>query len=146
MSKSQTTLWTPLQDAVSQARSLDKQARKLARETADDLYSRSEALFSSAQKRSAKTVTSVRKNIETALETIEARTVRFSDVPDWARKQLDDARKQLSEAEAQLFKGVETIARGLHLAVEKDVDSLRRKLHQLEKRIGEIADRESKAA
>ena len=146
MSKTETTLWTPLQDAVSQARSLDKRARKLARQTADEIYTRSEALLTSAQKRSAKTVKSVRKNLESALETIEARTVRFSEVPDWTRKQLDDARKQLAEAETQLRKGVETIARGLHLAVEKDVDALRRKLNQLEKRVAELSDRESKAA
>jgi uncharacterized phage infection (PIP) family protein YhgE len=146
MTKTQSTMWTPLQDAVTQARTLDKRARKIARETADELYSRSEALLTTAQKQSAKTVKSVRKNLETALETIESRTVRFSEVPDWARKQLDEARKQLSDAEAQLLKGVETVARGLHLAVDKDVDALKRKLHQLEKRVGELADRESKAA
>lgn len=146
MTKTQSTMWTPLQDAVTQARTLDKRARKIARETADELYNRSEALLTTAQKQSAKTVKSVRKNLETALETIESRTVRFSEVPDWARKQLDEARKQLSDAEAQLLKGVETVARGLHLAVDKDVDALKRKLHQLEKRVGELADRESKAA
>lgn len=146
MTKTQSTMWTPLQDAVTQARTLDKRARKIARETADELYTRSEALLTTAQKQSAKTVKSVRKNLETALETIESRTVRFSEVPDWARKQLDEARKQLSDAEAQLLKGVETVARGLHLAVDKDVDALKRKLHQLEKRVGELADRESKAA
>jgi len=136
--KSQTTVWTPLQDAVSQARGLDKRARKLARETADDIYTRSEALLAAAQKQSARTVTSVRKNLEAALETVESRTVRFSEVPDWARKQISDA-------ESQLRRGVETIARGLHLAVDRDVDALRRKLHQLEKRVGELAG-ESKAA
>jgi hypothetical protein len=146
MSKTQSTLWTPLQEAVTQARSLDKRARKLARETADELYTRSEALFTSAQKQSARTVKSVRKNFETALETIESRTVRFSDVPEWARKQIDEARKQLNDAETQLLKGVETVARGLHLAVDRDVDALRRKLNQLEKRVGELAERESKAA
>jgi len=146
MSKTQSTLWTPLQDAVTQARSLDRRARKLARETADDLYSRSEALLTSAQKQSAKTAKSVRKNLETALETIESRTVRFSDAPEWARKQLDDARKRLNDAETQVLKGVETIARSLHLAVDRDVDALRRKLNQLEKRLGELAERESKAA
>jgi polyhydroxyalkanoate synthesis regulator phasin len=139
-------MWAPLQEAVTQARGIDKRARKLARQTADDLYNRSEALLTSAQKQSARTVKSVRKNLESALETIESRTVRFSEVPDWARKQLDEARKQLSEAETQLLKGVETIARGLHLAVDKDVDALRRKLHHLEKRVGELAERESKAA
>jgi hypothetical protein len=146
MSKAENTLWAPLQDAVSQARSLDKQARKIAKQTADELYSRSEAILTSAQKRSAKTVKNVRKNLETALETLESRTVRFSDVPEWARKQLDGARKQLSDAETQLLKGVETFARGLHLAVDKDVDALRRKLVQLEKRVGEIAERESSKA
>jgi hypothetical protein len=146
MSKNETSLWAPLQEAVTQARSLDKRARKLARQTADDLYSRSEAILASAQKQSAKTVKQVRKNLENALETLESRTVRFSAVPDWARQQLDEARKQLAEAETQLRKGVETIARGLHLATEKDVDSLRRKLAQLEKRVGEIAEQQSRAA
>lgn len=143
--KTQPTVWAPLQDAVTQARNLDKRARKLARETADEIYSRSEALLTSAQKQSARTVKSVRENLETALETIESRTVRFSEVPEWARKRVDDARKQLGDAEAQLLKGVETIARSLHLAVDKDVDALRRKLHQLEKRVVELSG-ESKAA
>ena len=137
-SKTQTSLWTPLQDAVAQARTLDKQARKIAKQTADELYSRSEALLTQAQKRSAKTVKAVRKNVEAALETIESRTVRLSDVPDWTRKQL-------SEAESQLRKGVEVVARGLHIALDKDVDSLRRKLSHLEKRVNELSG-ESKAA
>ena len=146
MSKTEATLWTPLQDAVAQAWTLDKRARKIARQTADEVYNRSEALLTTAQKRSATAVKTVRKSVESALETIEARTpVRFADVPEWARNQIDEARKQLAGAETQLLKGVETIARSLHLAVEKDVDSLRRKLHQLEKRVGEL-DRESKAA
>lgn len=144
-SKTETSLWTPLQDAVAQARSLDKQARKIAKQTADELYHRSEALLTQAQKRSAKTVKTVRKNVEAALETLESRTVRFSDVPEWARKQLDEARKQLTEAETQLRKGVEVVARGLHLATDKDVDGLRRKLSHLEKRVNELAG-ESKAA
>jgi len=145
MSKSESALWCPLQDAVSQAKSLDKQARKIAQQTADELRSRSEALLTTAQKQSAKTVKTVRKNLETALETIAARG-RFSEVPTWARKQLDEARKQLSGAEEQLLKGVETVAKSLNLAVEKDVDTLRRKLVQLEKRVLELAERESKAA
>ena len=143
--KTETSLWAPLQDAVAQARTLDKQARKIAQQTAGELYSRSEALLTQAQKRSAKTVKTVRKNVEAALETIESRTVRFSEVPEWAKKQLDDARKQLAEAETQLRKGVEVVARGLHIALDKDVDGLRRKLAHLEKRVNEIAG-ESKAA
>ena len=143
--KTAPSAWTPLQDAVAQARTLDKQARKIAKQTADELYSRSEALLTQAQKRSAKTVKTVRKNVEAALETIESRTVRFSDVPEWTRKQLDEARKQLSDAEVQLRKGVETVARSLHLATDKDVDGLRRKLSHLEKRVNELAG-ESKAA
>jgi hypothetical protein len=146
MSKSETSLWAPLEDAVAQAKSLDKRARKLAKQTADELRSRSEALLDTAQKQSAKTVKTVRKNLESAFESIEARTVRFSEVPTWARKQLDEARKQLAGAEEQLLKAVETVARSLNLAVEKDVDALRRKLHQIEKRVAELADRESKAA
>src|SRR5689334_23402368 len=109
--KTETSLWTPLQDAVAQARTLDKQARKFAKQTADEFYSRSEALLSQAQKRSAKTVKTVRKNVEAALETIESRTVRLTDVPEWAKKQLDEARKQLADAETQLRKGVEEIGR-----------------------------------
>lgn len=137
-SKTETSVWTPLQDAVAQARTLDKRARKIAQQTADELYSRSEALLTQAQKRSAKTVKAVRKNVEAALETIESRTVRLSDVPDWTRKQL-------SEAESQLRKGVEVVARGLHIALDKDVDGLRRKLSHLEKRVNELSG-ESKAA
>jgi uncharacterized FlaG/YvyC family protein len=144
-SKTETSVWTPLQDAVAQARSLDKQARKIAKQTADELYSRSEALLTQAQKRSAKTVKTVRKNVEAAIETIESRTVRFADVPEWALKQVDEARKQLADAETQLRKSVEVVARGLHIALDKDVDGLRRKLASLEKRVNELAG-ESKAA
>jgi hypothetical protein len=131
-------VWTPLRDAVAQARTLDKQARKIAKQTADELYSRSEALLTQAQKRSAKTVKTVRKNVEAALETIESRTVRIADVRDWARKQLN-------EAETQLRNGVEVVARGLHIALDKDVDALRRKVSHLEKRVTELSG-ESKAA
>jgi molecular chaperone GrpE (heat shock protein) len=150
MSKTEATLWAPLQDAVAQARNLDERARKIARQTADEVYNRSEALLQTAQKRSASAVKTVRKSVEQAIERLEARApVRFAEVPAWARKQvgkqIDEARKQLADAETQLLRGVETVARSLHLAVEKDVDSLRRKLHQLEKRVGEL-DRESKAA
>ena len=137
-SKTETSLWTPLQDAVAQARTLDKRARKIAKQTADEFYSRSEALLTQAQKRSAKAVKTVQKNVEAALETLESRTVRLSDVPDWARKQL-------TEAETQLRKGVEEVARSLHIALDKDVDGLRRKLSHLEKRVNELAG-ESKAA
>jgi polyhydroxyalkanoate synthesis regulator phasin len=137
-SKTETSVWTPLRDAVAQARTLDKQARKIAKQTADELYSRSEALLTQAQKRSAKTVKTVRKNVEAALETIESRTVRIADVRDWARKQLN-------EAETQLRNGVEVVARGLHIALDKDVDALRRKVSHLEKRVTELSG-ESKAA
>lgn len=139
--KTESSLWTPLQDAVARARTLDQRARKFAKEAADEVYDRSEALLTSAQKRSAKTVKSVRKNLESALESID-----FPEVPEWARKPLDEARKQLAEAETQLRKGVEALARGLHLAVDKDVDALRRKLSHLEKRVSELTERESKAA
>ena len=61
-SKTETSRWTPLQDAVAQARTLDRRARKIAKQTADELYSRSEALLDQAQKRSARTVKTVRKN------------------------------------------------------------------------------------
>lgn len=143
--KNETSMWTPLQDAVAQARTLDKRARKIAQETADELYSRSEALLAQAQKRSAKTVKTVRRNVAAVLETIETRTIRLSGVPDWARQQLDAARDQMNEAETQLRRGVEVVARGLHIALDKDVDTLRRKLSQLEKRVHDLSG-ESKAA
>ncbi|MBM4242868.1 MAG: hypothetical protein FJ148_03520 [Deltaproteobacteria bacterium] len=144
-SKTETSIWAPLQGAVAQARTLDRRARKIAQQTADELYSRSETLFTEAQKRSARTVKAVRKNVAAALETIDSRTRRLSDVPDWAWQQLEGARKQLSDAEIQLRKGVEVVARGLHVALDKDVDGLRRKLSHLEKRVNELSG-ESKAA
>jgi polyhydroxyalkanoate synthesis regulator phasin len=58
---------------------------------------------------------------------------------------LEDARRQVRPIEEQLLRGVESVARSLNLAVERDVEALRRKITTLEKRINEIV-RENEAA
>ena len=137
-----TSFWAPLNDAVEQAsekaKDLNKQARKLAQQTADELRSRSEAAIAAAQERSQRTVKLVRKNLTTAQKALEGQANQLT-------RFVDSARRQLRPLEDELRRGVERVARGLNIALEDDVDALRRRIASLEKRVGEIA-RESKAA
>lgn len=130
MSKSnEETIWTPFEKAFDEVRDLNDKAVKFARETADDVRDRSE-----------KTLKLVRKNIDEAQKNFEKQTSEFElgKLPEVVREQLQDI-------EAQLRKGVETLAKSLDIATTREVDALRRKVSNLEKRVAELT-RESAAA
>ncbi len=123
------TIWTPFEKAIDQARDLNDQAVKFARDTADDVRDRSE-----------RTLKLVRTNIEKAQKDFEKQTNDFE-----LGKLPEVVRTQLQSIEDQLRKGVETVAKSLDIATTRDVDALRRKLSNLEKRVAELT-RESAAA
>lgn len=134
------TMWSPLSDALDQARELPGKAQRLARETAEEVRTRSEAALKDARRRSERTLRLVRENIETAQKRIEKQTDRLG-----LGALSEIARKQLSEIEEQLRQGVERAAKALQIATEHDLDALRRKVTALEKRVSELS-RESAAA
>jgi archaellum component FlaC len=80
----------------------------------------------------------VRSNLATAQRSIEQQTDQLNRLSEIARDQV----KTLQD---ELQKLVEAVARSLQLATERDVESLRRKVSNLEKRVNELA-RESAAA
>jgi archaellum component FlaC len=135
---SETNLWAPLNEAVDQAKQLNKRAQKIAKQTADEVRSRSEAAIHAAQQRSERTLKLVRKNFAHAQKAIEDQT-------DQLAKLLESVRRQLKPVEEQLQKGVERLAHSLNIATESDLDALRRKFASLEKRVAELA-KESRAA
>ncbi len=134
------TMWTPLEKAFDQARDLNDQAVRLARETATDLRRRSDQAVKTARKQSEHTLKLVRKNIEDAQKTIEERTssLGFGMLPDLVQEQLD-------RVEASLRKSLLSLVKSFDIATSRDVDSLRRKVTSLEKKINELT-RESAAA
>lgn len=134
------TIWTPFEKAFDQARDLNDQAVQFARDTAEEIRDRSEAAVEQARKRSERTLKLVRRNIEDAQKTFEKQTNQFElgKLPEVVRDQLD-------AIEQQLRKGVETLAKSLDLATSREVDTLKRKLSNLEKRVSELS-RESAAA
>lgn len=134
------TMWAPLSDALEQARDLNRQAQRFARDTADEVRTRSEAALKVARRRSERTLRLVRDNIETAQKRLEKQTDSLG-----LAKLTDLARKQLSEIEEQLRQGVERAAKALQIATDHDLDALRRKVAALEKRVSELS-RESAAA
>jgi len=141
--KATASLWTPINEtfdrAFDRAKSLNKQARKIATKTVTEVRERSEAALSAAQKRLPQTaVQDVRKRLVAARKTIEEQA-------DQIGKLFDEARKQIHPLEEQLLRGVESVARSLNIAVERDVDALRRKVSTLEKRVNEMV-RENEAA
>ncbi|HZR84343.1 MAG TPA: hypothetical protein VFD92_24815 [Candidatus Binatia bacterium] len=136
------SFWAPFTGAVEQAseraKDLNKQARKIARRTADELRSRSEAAIQAAQHRSERTLKIVRKNLTNAQKALDVQS-------DQLTRLIESARRQLGPLENELRRRFEAVARGLNLALDEDVEALRRKIASLEKRVSEIA-RESKAA
>jgi vacuolar-type H+-ATPase subunit H len=130
--------WTPIDDAVEQARDLNKRARKLARETASEVRSRSEAALKSARKQSEETAKLVRKNIEAAQKAIDEQRDQLGKLPEVARDRL-------RAIEEGVRKGVERLAGAFNLVTEREFDGLRRKVSQLERRLGEV-ERHSRAA
>merc|ERR1711939_51067 len=130
MSKAkQENIWTPFEKAVDQARDLNEKAVRFARETADDVRGRSE-----------RTLELVRTNIEEAQKNFEKQANEFD-----LGKLPEVVREQLQTIEAQFRKGVETVAKSLDIATTREVDAMRRKLSNLEKRVAELT-RESAAA
>lgn len=123
------TIWTPLEKAIDQARDLNDKAVKFARETADDVRDRSE-----------RTLELVRNNFEEAQKNLEKQANEFD-----LGKLPEVVREQLQTIEDQFRKGVETVAKSLDIATTREVDALRRKLSNLEKRVAELT-RESAAA
>ncbi|MDG2307769.1 MAG: hypothetical protein P8R42_24580 [Candidatus Binatia bacterium] len=123
------TIWTPFEKAIDQARDLNDQAVQFARETADDFRDRSE-----------RTLNLVRNNIEEAQKNFEKQTEEFE-----LGKLPEVVRTQLQTIEGQFRKGVETVAKSFDIATTREVDALRRKLSNLEKRVTELT-RESAAA
>ncbi len=123
------TIWTPLEKAIDQARDLNDKAVKFAREAADDVRDRSE-----------RTLELVRNNFEEAQKNLEKQANEFD-----LGKLPEVVREQLQTIEDQLRKGVETVAKSLDIATTREVDALRRKLSNLEKRVAELT-RESAAA
>ena len=123
------TIWTPFEKAIDQARDLNDKAVKFARETADDVRDRSE-----------RTLELVRNNFEEAQKNLEKQANEFD-----LGKLPEVVREQLQTIEDQFRKGVETVAKSLDIATTREVDALRRKLSNLEKRVAELT-RESAAA
>lgn len=162
--RSEPSFWSPINDAVVQAREqakdLNRHAKKLARRTAEELRSRSETVLTAAQERSEAVITAAQKRSEAVLNAAQKRSEStlevvqrnvasaqkaFEERGDQLARLLDAVRRQLRPIETRLRKGTEQLARGLNLAVESDVDALRRRVHTLEKRLGELTQ-ESKAA
>lgn len=123
------TIWTPLEKAIDEVRDLNDKAVKFARDAADDVRDRSE-----------RTLKLVRKNIDDAQKNFEKQTSEFE-----LGKLPEVVREQFQSIETQLRKGVETVAKSLDIATTREVDALRRKLSNLEKRVTELT-RESAAA
>jgi polyhydroxyalkanoate synthesis regulator phasin len=134
-----TSIWTPINHAFDRAKNINKEAQKIARKTVAEVRERSEAALTAAQKRLPEgTVQDVRKRLVAARKSFEKQADQITQV-------IEEARKQVRPLEEQLLRGVESVARSLNLAVERDVDALRRKVSTLEKRVNEIV-RETEAA
>ena len=138
------TRWNPLEKAFGQARDFNDQAVQFALDTASDLRQRSEAAIESARQsseaalqsareRSEDTLRVVRDNLENAQKNIEEQAETFDLVG--LRKSVQD---QVEGLEKRLRGGVLAMAKSMDIATAKEIDSLRRKVLQLEKRITEL--------
>jgi polyhydroxyalkanoate synthesis regulator phasin len=136
------SIWTPLTDAVDRARALNDEATKLARRTVADVRGRTEAALKEAQKRSRSTLKVVRKQIASATSsvenTVEQQRTQIADL-------VEGLRKQLKPVEDSVIQAIEKLAKNLNLATGRDVDSLRRKLTSLERRVNDLMDRDEAA-
>ncbi len=143
--------WNPIEKAFGQARDLNEQAVRFARETADEVRNRSEAALEtarehseaaleSARQRSEHTLKAVRSNLEQAQRNFEEQTSSFSflQMPEFARKQLETL-------EGEIRKRLNSLTKSLDIANSRDVDTLRRKVSSLEKKVNELS-REKRAA
>ena len=135
----ETTTWAPLEEAVAQMKEFDEKARKIVRETADEVRTRSEKAIDEAREQTEKTLKLVRKNIDEARESLEERTAEW---PEWA-KISEFVEKQFENLQNEFLVTVEKVAKSLRLSTEKELDSLKRKVAQLEKKIGELARKQA---
>jgi len=135
-----TTSWAPLDDAVAQMKEFDEQAREMVRTTADEVRNRSEKALDDAREQTEKTLKLVRRNLDDARESIEVRAGGWSDfftVPAYVEKQVESL-------QAELIKAVGTLAKSLRISTRGELDALKRKVTQLEKKLAAIS--EDKAA
>lgn len=127
--------WAPLDEAVAQMREFDEKARQVVRETADEVRSRSEKAIDDARGQTEKTLKLVRENIDQAREQIEERTGDWADLgrlPEYLGEQLETLQKEFVAT-------VNRVARSLRISTDKELDALRRKVSQLEKKVNELA-------
>jgi len=135
-----TTSWAPLDDAVAQMKEFDEKAREMVRTTADEVRNRSEKALDDAREQTEKTLKLVRRNLDDARESIEVRAGGWSDfftVPAYVEKQVESL-------QAELIKAVGTLAKSLRISTRGELDALKRKVTQLEKKLAAIS--EDKAA
>ena len=139
--------WNPLEKVIDQAREYNDQAVKFARDTAEEVRTRSEAAVEEARKQSQQTLKLVQENIKEAQKSFEkaqkdfeksAGTFDLERLPEYVRAPLASIEKRLRKA-------VSGYAKGLDLATTRDIEALKRKVSALEKRVGELA-RGSEAA
>jgi len=135
-----TTSWAPLDEAVAQMKEFDEKAREMVRTTADEVRNRSEKALDEAREQTEKTLKLVRRNLDDARESIEVRAGGWSDyftVPAYVEKQVESL-------QAELIKAVGTLAKSLRISTRGELDALKRKVTQLEKKIAALS--EDKAA
>ena len=135
-----TTSWAPLDEAVAQMKELDEKAREMVRTTADEVRNRSEKALDEAREQTEKTLKLVRRNLDDARESIEVRAGGWTDyftVPPFVEKQVESL-------QAELIKAVGTLAKSLRLSTRGELDAVKRKVTQLEKKNAALS--EEKAA
>ena len=135
-----TTSWAPLDEAVAQMKEFDEKAREMVRTTADEVRNRSEKALDDAREQTEKTLKLVRRNLDDARESIEVRAEGWSGyfaVPTYVEKQIETL-------QAELIKAVGTLAKSLRISTRGELDALKRKVTQLEKKIAALS--EDKAA
>ncbi len=123
--------WTPLTDAVTQARELRGRAERLVEDTAATLRAQSEAALHAAQTRSEATVKRVRENLADAQRVALAQADQLSRLPELLRKQIAVLDQTWTTA-------IERTAQRLQIATHSDLDGLTRKVATLERKLSEL--------
>lgn len=134
-----TKSWAPLEDAVAQMKEFDEKARRMVRDTAEEVRTRSEQAIDDAREQTEKTLKLVRKNLDDARDTIEERTGEW---PAWP-KLPEFFDKQLEALQKEFLGSVAKLAKSLHLSTDRELDSLKRKVSALEKKVNEIASQKA---
>ncbi len=131
-----TKTWAPLEDAVAQMKEFDEKARRIVRDTAEEVRTRSEQAIDDAREQTEKTLKLVRKNLDDARGTIEERTGEWPKLPEFFEKQLEALQKEFLASVAKL-------AKSLRLSTDRELDSLKRKVSALEKKVNELASQKA---